>query len=264
MDKGCSILILSCDANIDVLKVFLKKYKEYMSEVAMDTYICLEEKDINVKGINILFSQEKYWSKRIKDYLNQIKSKYVIFILDDFIIEEKVQVENLYQYIGLMEKNNNIARITLNNLQDKKAIKSQYANLNVQNKFSNYLVNMQISIWDKNLFYSLLKEKESPWQTELYGSIRARKMQDKSFLYISDDSLLPIKYNKGWLVVRGKWNSNELDRLHLHDEYAQDFFLSRGVEKIDYKITEKSQFFRIKRRLFITLRQILSYFKIYT
>lgn len=263
MDKDCSILILSCDANIDVLKIFLDKYKEYIDDLFLKTYVCLEKKKVNFEGTDVLLSKEILWSKRIKEYLKHVETNYVIVILDDFLIEKKVNTKEVYKYIDLIKKDNKIARITLTNLNDKKSVHSKYKNLNKQSDFSNYLINMQISIWNKDIFYNLLKDNENPWQAELYGSIRARKMKDYDFLYLNDDVLMPIKYNKGWLIVRGKWNKCEIDRLHLLDNYSQEYFSDREVEEINYKIEESSFFYRVKRRFSIITRQILSYFRIY-
>lgn len=263
MSIDCTMLVLSCDANLDVLKIFLDQFESNKNDFDFPTFVCLEKESIEYDGFEVLLSSEKSWSKRIQQYIKQVDTKYIMIILDDFIVEKKIQVEDIHMYLNMMKENKNIARITLSDLKDNNAIQSSFVNLKKQNSKANYLLNLQVSIWDKDIFNSLLNDKETPWQVELYGSIRARKYAHLDFLYIYDNHIMPIVYNKGWLVVRGRWNQCEIDRLKLYDTYSQSYFAKREIKEIHYLIEESSFWFRIKRRIAITMRQILSYFKIY-
>jgi hypothetical protein len=105
-----------------------------------------------------------------------------------------------------------------------------------------------------------MREDEAPWQTELYGSIRARKLKDKEFLCLPTDENSPYKYGRGWLMVRGAWNGNEIIRLNLQN-YTKDIF--DGKDIIYSNFMPISLHKRIVRRMGILYRQLLSDINIY-
>ena len=256
----CSILILSCDKNIGVLKICFDFLKKNWTTCKLPIYIGLEKICAEFPNCITLYSKETLWAARVKDYLKKIETQYVLIILDDFIIEEKVNDDFIFKTLEYMRENPEIANMTLKNIPDSKNKISSYFGFSKRHWAGNYLLNMQIGVWRKNILFKLLKNNESPWQTELYGSIRARKLKNYNFYCLSDNDNAPIKYNNGWLIVRGAWNGNEIIRLNLMNYFKEIFdgkeILYNGFGKIDL-------FPRIIRRLNIIIRQFCSRLHIY-
>ena len=210
----------------------------------------------------VLTSNEGSWGARVKSYLDRIDTDIVMILLDDFLLEEPVDEQRLNQYIHQMQSDTSIANIALADIYDDKNKNFGADFLTIRPKKGWYLLNLQAGLWRRDVLYELLKDEENPWQTEIYGSIRARAYSDYKFLCLKDDQYMPYKYNRGWLIVRGKWNRDEIERLQLQP-YWEYLFDGKDIVRFGYKIPQPHLFNRIVTRLKITGRQLLSNFRIY-
>lgn len=215
MKTNCSILILSCDKNKKLLEFFLEQFDINWKECKYDIYISLEEiKQVNYdKKINIInYNKNRNWSERVKYSLQKINTKNVLIILDDFIIEEKVNSIEIEKLNNLMCKDKTIANIILTNIigknENNNLLMSKYIG---RNRYGKYKTALQCGIWDREVLINLLKDKESPWEFEIFGNIRSFLIDKKFYALNNDDK--PIKYNDGFFIVQGKVNSKEKVRL---------------------------------------------------
>lgn len=262
MKLKCSIIVLSCDKNIGPLKLFMKFFNENWRSCSYPVYVGLEKIMTNFEGAEVINSEEALWGKRIKNYLQNIETEYVLIFLDDFLIEKPVDDKIIESYINILDENPDIATISLADIYDKGNKETEFNSLVERKHNGNYLLNLQVGIWRKSLLINLLMDKESPWQTELYGSIRARKLRNCRFLCLNSDSNMPIQYNRGWLIVRGSWNADEIVRLNLQ-EYTDCIFDGKDIIYMGYGFIKTDILIRIKRRIAIVIRQLLSWLKIY-
>lgn len=260
MKNDCSVLVLSCDKNISLLNIFFDFFNKNWNDCPFPVYLGLETVKKKYDCATTLSSDRKEWGNRVKGYLEAIETKYVMLILDDFLPESKVDTEGILEFLEYMKKNDNTVTISMADIYDKKNIFDSNTGLCKRTKKANYLLNLQVGIWNKSVLIDLLRESESPWQTELFGSIRARRIKDRDFFCLKSDDVSPYKYNRGWLMVRGIWNGNEIIRLGLQ-KYADDLFDGKDIQysnlmHIDLPV-------RIKRRVQIEYRKILSHLGIY-
>ena len=255
MDNSCAILVLGCDKNISVLNIFFDFFKKFWPECKYPIYLGLEKSTVRYDGVSTLNSNEKQWAKRIKSYLMSLKEERVLIILDDFIPEAPVDFHKIETYIAYMKENQNIATISLAEIYDKANFPSAYPGLMRRKSRGDYLLNMQVGLWNKSILCALLRDKETPWETELFGSIRARKYAKYQFLCIPSDQNSPYRYGRGWLLVRGCWNGNEIKRLGL-ESYYKDIF--DGKDIIYKGFMQISFVQRVIRRLRIIYRKMLS------
>lgn len=257
---NCSVLVLSCDKNISLLKILFDFLDRNWVDCPFEMYVGLEKADIKFDRVKTLISDNRGWGGRLYDYLNDIKTDFVMLILDDFLPEKSVKTNEVLHYLELMKKNDNIATISFADIYDDKNIFDESIGLCRRPVNANYLLNLQVGIWDVDILRYLLKDDESPWQTELFGSIRARKLKDKSFLCLRSDEESPYRYNRGWLMVRGVWNGNEIKRLGL-EKYAEDIFDGKDIQYSNLMYIDFAT--RVKRRLQIEYRKLISHFGIY-
>lgn len=175
-----SILICSSDKyqclwnlNFD----FLKKYWiDCPYEVHLGTDSLIDERYktiINRKG--------KYlsWSSCLLEWLNQIDSKYILLMLDDFILRKRVNNHEISYCLNFVMSNNiDCLRLVA---CPQPFYRSENDRLFGQYDIRMpYLVSLQASLWKKDSLFSLLKEGESIWEFEKYGSLRAKE-QDFTF-----------------------------------------------------------------------------------
>lgn len=260
MREDCSILLLSCDRNKGLLNIFFDIFQKNWSDCPFPVYLGIEEMNMHYDGVITLKSSKQYWAARILDYLNQIPSKYILLIMDDFVLEGKVDTNRMLDYLEILKQRSDVAVITVAEIHSGNNPQSEYPDLLYRDKKSNYLFNLQVAFWKKELFVKLLREKETPWQTEVYGSIRATGMKDYQFLSLKSDDISPYKYGRGWLMQRGIWNASEIVRMGLQ-KYANDIFDGKDIKyKNHYKY---SMLYRIKMRILVGYRKILAKFGIY-
>ena len=257
---NCSVLILSCDKNISLLKILFDFLNRNWEDCPFNIYVGLEKGDIKSDKVKTLLSASCGWGGRLLDYLDDIKTDFIMLILDDFLPEKTVETSKVIHYLEIMNQNKNIATISFADIFDGKNKYDESFGLCRRTANANYLLNLQVGIWNVDTLKCLLKSDESPWQTELFGSIRARKMKDKLFLCLRSDEESPYRYNRGWLMVRGIWNGNEIKRLGL-EKYAKEIFDGKDIQ---YSGLMHIDFIpRVKRRLQIEYRKLISHFGIY-
>jgi hypothetical protein len=94
--------------------------------------------------------------------------------------------------------------------------------------YDQYRVSLQLAIWDRQVFQSLMREGESAWDLESKGGERSR-LSDKPFLSLwrqpDDTPGGPIRYFIT-AVTRGVWERGALDLLE-HEGIPMDGITGR-------------------------------------
>lgn len=258
----CSVLIMSCDKNHKLLSLFLDFFSKNWADCPYPVYVSTEKRQINHSLAISLNSSTSFWGQRLLECLAAIPTELVILVLDDFLIEKSVNSGAVKDYVDILEQNTNVGCITLANIPDKKNKQSKFSNLLQRDSKGNYLLNTQISIWRKNLLNQIIYPKDTPWQAELYGSIRARKFDDFKFYCLTSDDVMPIKYNRGWLVVRGVWNADEIERLRL-EPYLEQIFDGKDIIHLGYDKIRSPLSQRIIQKIGIYSRKFFSIWGVY-
>jgi len=217
MEKTCSILILSCDKNLQLLKLFFEMFDKYWADCQYDVYVSMEFcKEIPVaRKIHVLnFHENKPWSNRIINALDKIDTENVLILLDDFIIEEKVESSKIDTIVANMNNDSRIANVILTVINQKNEPDKRILESYVQrNKYGRYKTALQCGIWKRSILINLLTPNENAWETEIFSNIRSFKYSFK-FYALENIDQKPIVYNDGFLIVQGKLNTNEKMRLN--------------------------------------------------
>lgn len=257
LNKGkneCAILIISCDKNLGLLKIFFDFFNENWTDCPFPVYLGLENECPQYSNVSVICSDKKEFSGRVMDYIQKIDRKYVMVILDDFILEKPVCTQEILKYYELLSSDEKIATITLAWIDAVSNVTPHPYVL--QRKWNaNYLMNFQVGFWNATVLYSLLKAQENAWQAELFGSIRARSYSKYSFMNLASDEYMPYIYNRGYLIVKGAWNGNEIKRLHL-EKYADLFLDGKKILYSNFGEMPKSQ--SIPLRFGVLFRKIMS------
>ena len=216
MRDNLSILLLSCDKYIDVVRKNLEFLDKYWSKCPYDIYIGVESAQLEYNGelkIHMLHFNGAFWSERVMNHLRALSADNVLIILDDFFVEECVNEDIIDEAYDLLVGDKRIANVVFAHISGEKDETKMQSVFECRVKKSLSLLNWQIGIWRKDALLALMQSDENPWQSEIYGSLRARYLSDYEFYCIDSDLHMPLVYGRGWLIVRGKWNSNEIERL---------------------------------------------------
>lgn len=213
--ESLGVLVMSCDKNLWLLDIFFDCFYSAGGENFKNVYLSLEKADYQYKNevIKVIkCDEEGQWSQRLRKALSYMKEDYVLLLLDDFIIEEPLNIQLLKEYIRYL-KNDLLNNIILTPVKkEKNEENSQYSRLEHRSRYGRYKTSLQCSLWQKIVLYNLSNENESAWEFEIFSNIRAFLYPNK-FYAVKTYKDKPIIYNDGLFMVQGKINLDEKNRL---------------------------------------------------
>ena len=159
----------------------------------------------------------KHWSDRIIRGLKQIPAKTILFMLDDHWLSGPVDLGALRDFAKLVQ-DDKVARLRLYPGWDHDRSSGVFEHdkrLLVMGKKSPYRTSCKPSFWNRDVFLSLLRNGESPWDFERDGRKRSAK---HIFLAVKDWGYFPF-VTKGdpsgdWEkspLVKGRWTTSARD-----------------------------------------------------
>ncbi len=207
------LFVVSTDSYEDVWDHFFFFLSKYWKNIPFHVTLLTEKKEyenisMQVKCMNI---NGDNWSDVVIGGLNQIETKFVIFILDDMFLDSEVNNDIVINALKLMEDNQEISCITLGgNDKTRQFESSEYRNMLHVKDRSPFKVTTSPSLWRKENLISLLRSGESPWEFERKGSERSYKKNDQ--FYVLDKPAMTTYYT--WIgnsaIIKGKWQYNAL------------------------------------------------------
>lgn len=254
--RDCVLFIGSCDAYIDILKPFFILLKKYWPDLAYDIVLSTETIDYQFSGLNIKNIHPNNpnctWTERIYDALNKIKSKQIIFMLDDFFLYKKVNSAEVERIIGWLSNDSSIATFTLwNIIGNNKA--SKYQNFDRREKKAHYKLAMTAGIWNKKWLLKYFKNRqESAWEFEKNAGEQSRHMINPGKFYVinnSLDNILPYNLSRYGLFA-GAWLKDT--KKLFEDNHIQQNFKKRGWYDEKYSSTSQSKIDAFSLNSYIT------------
>lgn len=212
------IVIMSCDSYSDCWQPFYKLYTKYFPN-NYKTYIVTETKDCTYFDT---IKKQGAWTKRLREALQELNSEYVLLMLDDYFIHDKVDKNIIEKVLRLFDSNT----ATFNFELDYRPSKKYYENWNKQYNNQVYLNSTQPSIHNRLKLIERLNTDQTPWEWELTQLDSPYK-----FFINNKDNIINTGYNltrKPWGIVQGKWSRE-----------TKELFDKEGI-KVDY---EKRGFF---------------------
>src|SRR5436190_9796113 len=107
MNKELSVLVSSCDKYSDLWNPFFGMFFKYWEDRPYNIYLVSENNKYGssrVKTINP--NQNQTWSARLLWALEQIDNKYVLLMLEDYILLKKVDNQWIEHCLDVLIKNN--------------------------------------------------------------------------------------------------------------------------------------------------------------
>lgn len=211
-----TILINSCDlyesAWIPFFRLFQIQWPDCPYELVLNTETKLF--DCSFMKIRTIPGGTVSWSKRLKTVLNQIDTEFIVYLLDDFFLMSPVNIESFNAAVDLIKRDKTVGFIGLKhnthydfkNGHEDNADKPFFSKDEV---ITVNRVNSMSALWRKDWLLSLLRNHETPWEFEIYGSVRSRRTNYK-VLQINN-YVMPsvfdyeIDYKHGYGISQKKW-----------------------------------------------------------
>jgi len=231
--SNITIVVSSCDKYSELWPFFFKHLFEQWP--SLKTYnknipiiLLTNEQAFNDKRIiNIKTLQEKNWSNSMLLALQQVKTDYVLYLQEDYLLARKVDESRLQALLKNMIESN--AAYTQCSSYDARffngAASRRVPFLKSKPKFAPYRTSLQAAIWKKQDFEWLLKPGESPWEFEFAGNLRSQGMR-KDFFAVEKDT--PINYINA--CYQGYWSQEFINYLQAKGEKLENSKLSLASE----------------------------------
>ena len=101
MNISIPLIVSSCDKCSDLWQPFFWLVRKYWTNFNKKVYLCSDSKSFSYEGLNIIcplkMPSESTWSENLIALLKGMDEEYVLLMLEDFWLKEKVDEAQLYQ-----------------------------------------------------------------------------------------------------------------------------------------------------------------------
>ncbi len=177
-----AIVIPSCDDYSELWSITITSLLKYWPSLntkhnSLPIYLITKhESFVHNRVVNLKLGDDVSWSDNLIKALGKIDKKYILMILDDYIINQPVNERRFIElYRVFLQFNAPYMNMSLEArfpfLQDGPMLSN---NVMIRNRMGEYRNSTQISLWQKQDLLSLLKPGENAWQFALQGNERTR------------------------------------------------------------------------------------------
>lgn len=219
--KNYALLINTCDNFEDCWDPFFKLFKEFWPEFNGTLYLNTEYKDYNYPGLDIIaikgcakhnYPKDKRatWSQCLKWALECIDEEIVLYMQEDYFLKAEVKNDIVTNYVTLIKNNQQIDCIHLTDQSVKANGTSKYSKLDEVLLKQRYRISCQAALWRKETFNYYIRERESAWEFEEFGSKRAAKeahnfyVIDRNWVKLNEFEIIPYIFTG---IIGGRWKS---------------------------------------------------------
>ena len=205
--------MVSYDGYSDMWPTFFECKKKFWKDCPYPMVLANNEKSVDIKDLHVInCGKEAQWSTRTRIALESIESKYVLFLLEDLFISDKVNTEEIQAAIELMEKDNldyyKIMTFSKIGTRNYKGI--QY--LHEIPASWPYGISLQAAIWNREYFLEMVGEEDyNPWVFEVDRLEEEENAADpqKVVGVFDDRNIMNICH----MVVQGKYLRGAVSRM---------------------------------------------------
>lgn len=170
MNSKVAILVNSCDLYESAWDPFFRLLNIQWSDCPYKIYLNTEYKDYNCDFLDvntIKTGDEKTWTERVKKVLEEIDSEYILFMLEDFFLLEKVDQEKLDIVIAKMKSEKNVGFVFFSPRGIKYDLDYESGEVFSDNNiYCDSRVNACVGLWRKEFMLKMLYWQGNPWEFE--------------------------------------------------------------------------------------------------
>ncbi len=240
-----TILVNSCDKYLDILPVFFQMFEKKWADCPYEIVLNTEKEtfscpSFDIKCYTVNKETDYAWSKRLYLNLEKIKTKYVLFMLDDFYFEENVINSQVEDLLSRIDKIKNFACLYLSDLfyNTSPCYYDKKSSLYKIHPFAKHKANATCAIWNRKFLMKILRPKENPWEFEEKAFIRtfftnkrfySQYNETYSELILGNDKEKQKVFhvNFSHQIKQGKWIDSCVN--FLQDNGIEFNFLARGI-----------------------------------
>lgn len=175
MDKLLCVYVSSFDDYADIWKPFFARFFKYWPDCHYPIFLGAVRKTYDDARVRMLHSEDhKNWSSRALVHLQQLDTKYVLMVLEDYMLDRPVSSGEIEKIVALM------------NLYDLHAVRlfpepppaiamPGVPTLGFQELGQLNRTSTHATIWRRQSLIEMIRPGESLWEFEINGSIRSNR-----------------------------------------------------------------------------------------
>lgn len=211
MINQLTLITYTHSSRLNFIAPYFDRIKKYFSDLKNNLVVV----DICIPGYDCVLYKE-HFSTTMAEALSKVRTKYVIFSHEDYILYDFVKIDRMNKFLKYMEQDNSILFIRLiqSGIGNPSSIYNE--DLGIIDKNSYYLFSNQVSIWRKEVLLEVLVKAniKSLWDEPLVSTflknINGAKLYD-----LKRGSRVGSHYNSyiypyiATATVKGQWNIKE-------------------------------------------------------
>ncbi len=208
-----TILVNSCDKCESVWDPFFKLFKIQWPDCPYKIYLNTETKEYKCDFLDvktICTGNDISWSARVKKAIEQIDSEYILFMLEDFFLLDKVDTECFEEIFESFYQEKNAGFLFLHpqrsvNYRKRKPQNKYYSEIKRSHQ---YRVNACVGFWKKDFFMQMLYADTNAWRWEKEASLLTLISKYKCYgINPEYENVLnySIYVDMGYGLTGGKW-----------------------------------------------------------
>lgn len=257
--QDLTILVNTSDNFEDCWIPFFTLFQRFWPDCPHPIVLNTETRDFAFAGLDIRCAKvaagsdrKLTWSECLARCLDGIATPYILYLQEDYFLEAPVNAETIELFVAEMRAGHaDVIRImecggagpwhpTANPLLWQVDRKAQYR------------ISLQAGLWRKTTLREQIREHESPWQLEVFGSARARRRNDKVLCVNRDlfsetgKEILPYRPTG---VISGRWERDIVEPLFARHGLEVDFSHRGFYDRATQPRTKRPMLNRLHDRL---------------
>ena len=208
MNNDISLVVCLWDGYKCIWDGFFRLFKENFSFWDGPIFSTIPD-DCVINGYSIKGNgyrgKDKSFSTRLIATLKNIKSKYILFFLDDFYLIGPTDKDFFDYACKTIRSDKRVKCIVLKDWvkHDARCTKRYNAFFHILCKKAPYKITANVSIYDRHYLLKILRKGESAWDFEYIGTYRSHFIRSL-VLYRDDSKHNAVQYFEGGLLKRSK------------------------------------------------------------
>ncbi|MBR1706866.1 MAG: hypothetical protein IJ721_08810 [Bacteroidales bacterium] len=217
--RGLAVYISTCDGYSDCWNPFFRLFERYWPDFSGTLYLSTEYKEYAYGNLPVVSqrlcwshgvptSERVPWSRFTRWALEAVPDDLVLFLQEDFFLKGTVRSEVVDRYAVLMREHPDIRCLHLTDQSVQCGGPSEFPGLDEVPLRQRYRVSCQCALWRKDEILSILRDDESAWEYEEFGSARSAALGHR-YLAVSHDvvrlgvyEIVPYVFTG---IVQGQW-----------------------------------------------------------
>lgn len=228
-----TILVNTSDGFEDCWAPFFQLFARYWPACPYPIVLNTETKEARFPGLSVRSARVAVgatrrltWSECLARCLDDIETPYVLYLQEDFFLEAPVQQPFIEPFVAEMRA----GRADVIRLMECGGSGPWKPGPNPLlwevDQRARYRIALQAALWRKSTLRGHLRRHESPWQLEVFGSARARRIEDRVLCASRDRFHGEGKEICPYLptgVVKAQWQRYIVEPLFDQHGIAMDF-----------------------------------------